>query len=142
MKWGLPMAALAIGCGLTCFGWVVWSHRLAAERQSRESHFIAIHFRATELAREDDKRVPKSFDQLVGRLVGGADSGLLKPFPEGLIFRSEGSHFTLEEPRASRISFRRADRLVATDSIWPHWERSGDVARKFQGQEVPAPGHD
>ncbi len=67
----------------------------------------------------------------------GETSGLMKPFPDGLVYRPQGKSFTLEEPGARWISWLRKDRLVATDRRWPRWESSGEHARKFPEQVIP-----
>ena len=113
--------------------------RIDAKRQQRERYFIAVHFLAWEAALEGDETVPRNLDQLLQQ-AGGRNSGLMTPFRDGLVFASDGAHFTLAEPHKSRVSLFQKDRLVATDLEWPRWESSRLLARKFDEQVVPPPG--
>ena len=120
----------------------VSDQRLKAQRSEREAHFVTIHFIAAEAAAEaEDDEGAKDLEGLL-RLSGGKDSVLLRPFPQGLVYKPNGGSFTLEEPRARNISLLKKDRLIGTDRKWPRWESSGEYARKFPEQEVPGKGYE
>ena len=133
-------AVLLLGVLTASFGAFVWKRYLEVGRQARESHFVAVYFLAGEASREVDPDGPKNIDDLV-RLYGCPESGLLQPFPLGLVYHPQGETFTLEEPTSRRVSIFRSDRLISTDRKWPRWESTGEFARKFSGQEVPPPGY-
>jgi hypothetical protein len=139
-KRAIFFGSLCGGVLLTSAAAFVWSQRLASERQERERHFIAIHFLAAEAAMEDGED-PKDFDGLL-RSSGGRTSPLARPFPDGLLYRRNGSSFTLEEPEARRVSLLRTDRLLGSDRSWPRWESSGVPAKKFPEQQVPPSGYE
>ena len=116
------------------------NRRLEAERQERESHFIAIHFLAAEATQQGDDG-PKDYEELV-RLGSGPNSPLAAPFPDGLIYKPHGSSFTLEEPNARWISLLQRDRLVGSERKWPRWESSGEFAKKMASSKVPPKGYE
>ncbi len=118
----------------------IWNRRLGADRQERESHFIAIYFLAAEATQEGEDG-PNNDEELVS-LWSGPNSPLGKPFPDGLVYRRHGSSFTIEEPEARWISLLRKDRLVGSERKWPRWESSGGYARKMDGSEVPPAGYE
>lgn len=60
------------------------------------------------------------------------EAALMSPFPDGLIYKSDGTTFSLAEPKPRFVSFFRKDRLVADDKTAPHWESSGIRASKFR----------
>lgn len=134
-------AVLLLGVLSASSGVFVWNRHLEIERQARESHFIAVHFLATEAAREVDPGGPKIIDDLI-RPYGGLESELLKPFADGLLYHPQGETFTLEEPTSHRVSLFRSDRLISTDRKWPRWESSGEFARKSTKQKVPPLGYE
>ena len=117
----------------------VSNRRLAAHRHERESHFVAIHFIAAGAVGEGE--APKDLEGLL-KSYGGEKSPLMKPFPGGLVFRSNGDSFTLEEPWARNVTLLEKDRLIGSDRKWPRWESSGEFARKFPEQQVPASGYE
>jgi hypothetical protein len=120
---------------LLCVGAVlIAQQRLVADREERERNIIAIHFLATEA--KHDGETATDIDGLL-KHFGGKDSVLMRPFPDGLVYKWDGESFTLEEPRPRRISLFKKDRLIATNRKWPRWESSGEYARKFPEQEVP-----
>lgn len=59
------------------------------------------------------------------------EATLMSPFPDGLSYKSDGTTFSLAEPKPRFVSFFRKDRLVADDQTAPHWEASGARANKF-----------
>ena len=125
---------------LLCAGAVsITQQRLVADRDERERNIIAIHFLAAQ-ANYDGERA-MDIDGLL-KHFGGKDSVLMRPFPDGLVYKGDGESFTLEEPRPRRISLFRKDRLIATERKWPRWESSGEYARKFPEQEVPVSGYE
>ena len=75
---------LLLGVLTASFGAFVWKRYLEVERQARESRFVAAYFLAEEASREVDPDGPKNIDDLV-RLYGCPESGLLQPFPLGLV---------------------------------------------------------
>lgn len=111
-----------------------------SERDQREQHFVSIYFLAGEAMRESPDR-PENWEDLI-RPLSSTDGGIGKPFVDGLVYRPLEATFTLEEPKAHKISLFRSDRLIATERKWPRWELSGKLARKFSGQEVPPPGYE
>ena len=113
--------------------------RLKAKRWDREANFVTIHFLVARAA-EEDGEATRDLESLMK--LYGAGGVLMKPFPDGLAYRRDGESFTLEEPRARNVSLLKRDRLIATDRKWPRWERSGEYARKFPGQEVPDRGYE
>jgi hypothetical protein len=133
-------AFLSIGVLFVCFGSFAWARHLEIERQARESHFIAAYFLVGEALREGDEADPKNINDLI-RSYGGSESGLLKPFADGLVYLPQGKTFTLEEPISHSVSFFRRDRLISTEQRWPRWESTGRLAQKFPEQEVPPPGY-
>ena len=139
MKWKIAVAAMLLG--FVVIGVVVWNQRLDVERRSREAHFVSIHFLVSEAVQEGPEFVREDLNQLLDPF-GGLDSGLMEPFADGLLFRPAGQRFVLEEPAERRVSWRSWDRLVATERDWPRWEKSGKLARKFVGQEVPPRGYE
>ena len=60
------------------------------------------------------------------------EAALMSPFPDGLIYKSDGTTFSLAEPKPRFVSFFRKDRLVADEKTAPHWESSGIRASKFR----------
>lgn len=134
-------AVLLLGVLSASFGAFVWSRNLEMGCRERESHFIAAYFLAGEASREVDPDGPKNIDDLM-RPCGGFESGLLKPFADGLVYHPQGETFTLEEPSSHRVSLFRSDRLISTDRKWPRWESTGEFARKFPEQKVPPPGYE
>jgi hypothetical protein len=127
------LAILIVILGLGSGGAILHQH-LKARTASRESSFIAIHYLVA--AMMDEGQSPNGLDAVFTD-YGEAGGGLLKDFPQGLVFHREGRKFRLEENDASRVSLFRSDRLVATDELWPRWERSGELAKKFESQKVP-----
>jgi hypothetical protein len=119
----------------------LWEQRLRADRREREAHFVAIHFLAAEANHESDPDGPRDYASLLAPW-GGSDSALGSPFADGLDYRPQNGSFTLEEPKARRISLFRVDRLIASDRRWPRWESSGEYARKFPEQEAPPHGYE
>ena len=117
----------------------VQSQQISASRHERESIFIMLHCMIAAAVGDGD--APKDFDSFL-RPFGGRQSGLMKSFPDGLVYMTDGSSFTLEEPRPRMISLFKKDRLIASERKWPRWESSGEYARKFAGQEVPASGYE
>jgi hypothetical protein len=105
---------------------------LIAERQERESYFITIHFLAREASIEADSDSPKNITDLVRPY--GSESELLKPFPDGLVYRPQGEIFILDEPASRWVSLFRKDRLISTNWKWPRWESTGEFARKIPEQ--------
>lgn len=136
----ISIAALALAVLLLAGGVAVLKQRLAAERDERQGDFIAIHFIAVGAASEYGE-MPKDLDGLLEH-HGGKHSVLMRPFPDGLVYKTDGDSFTLEEPRARRVSLFKKDRLIGTNRKWPRWEDSGEYARKFPEQEVPASGYE
>ena len=118
----------------------VSDQRLKAQRSEREANFIALHFLAAGEAKEYGEG-SKILENLL-RFPGGNRDGLLRPFPQGLVYKPNGGSFTLEEPRGRNISLLKKDRLIGTDRKWPRWESSGEYARKFPEQEVPGKGYE
>jgi hypothetical protein len=132
--------SLLLGGLLLATSIFIWNRRLGADRQQRESHFIAIHFLAAEATQEGEDG-PKNYEELVS-LWSGPNSPLGKPFPDGLVYKPHGSSFTLEEPQARWISLLRKDRLVGSERKWPRWEPSGDYAKKMASSKVPPKGYE
>ena len=87
---------------------------------------------------EPDDGAPKTIEELMKRHGWGPASVLLKPFSHGLIYQAAEGGFELAEPKPEFVSLFRRDRLVGSDSDWPHWEASGRKALKFPGQKIPA----
>lgn len=123
----------------------LWSRFVRMERGAREGHFITIHFLAHEASLEaswgdlaDDPKPPEDIDGLL--LASGGQAGRLQHFPYGIVYRPQGSSFTLEERRPAWVSLWGKDRLVATERKWPRWEATGEYARKFPDQAVPPSG--
>lgn len=117
----------------------VSDQRLKAHRGEREANFVTIHF-AVALAADEEGEGMRDLESVLK--LYGAGTELMKPFPDGLVYKANGESFTLEEPRARSVSLLKRDRLVATEKKWPRWERSGEYARKFPGQEVPGKGYE
>jgi len=114
--------------------------RRVTDRYERERYFVAIHLLAAQAAGEDGEK-PKDLDSLL-KLSGGVELELMRPFPDGLVYKADGGSFTLEEPRARSISLFKRDRLMGSDRKWPRWESSGEYARKSPGQQVPVRGYE
>jgi len=130
----LVLAALLLGAAL-----YVRSQQISASRHERESTFIMLHFMIAGALADGD--APKDFESFL-QPFGGRQSGLMKSFPDGLVYKADGSSFTLEEPRPREVALFKKDRLIASERKWPRWESSGEYARKFAGQEVPASGYE
>jgi len=128
------MLVLSLGAAL-----YIRSQQISASRHERESTFIMLRFMIA--AALEDGDAPKDFDSFL-QPFGGRQSGLLKSFPDGLVYKTDGSSFTLEEPRPREVELFKKDRLIASERKWPRWESSGEYARKFAGQEVPASGYE
>jgi hypothetical protein len=103
---------------------------LRSVRQQREAHFIAIHFLVMDHMREHYDGFPKTWSEIIPS--SATEGGLMSPFPNGLIYKSDGTTFSLAEPKPRFVSFFRKDRLVADDKTAPHWESSGIRASKFR----------
>jgi hypothetical protein len=103
---------------------------LRSVRQEREAHFISIHFLVMDHYREYYNGFPKTWSESIPS--SATEGGLMSPFPDGLIYKSDGTTFSLEEPKPRFVSFFRKDRLVASDKAAPHWESSGIRASKFR----------
>lgn len=134
-------AVLLLGVLSASIGAFVWRRNLEIGCRERESHFVAAYFLAGEASREVDPDGPKNIDDLM-RPYGGSQSGLLKPFVDGLVYHPQGETFTLEEPSSHRVSLFRSDRLISTDRKWPRWESTGEFARKFPEQKAPTTGYE
>lgn len=80
--------------------------------------------------REHYDGFPKTWSEIVPS--SATEGGLMSPFPDGLIYKSDGTTFSLAEPKPRFVSFFRKDRLVADDKTAPHWESSGIRASKFR----------
>ena len=128
------LIATLVLAALLCVGAVsITQQRLGADRDARERNIIAIHFLAAQ-ANYDGERAT-DIDGLL-KHFGGKDSVLMRPFPDGLVYKADSDSFTLEEPRPRRISLFKKDRLIATNHKWPRWESSGEYARKFPEEVV------
>jgi hypothetical protein len=132
------IATLVLAALISVAAVFVVNQRLMADRSNRESSFIAIHFIAADAATEDGD-APENLESLL-KHFGGKESVLLKPFPDGLVYQAGGGSFTLEEPRARRITLLKKDRLTGSDRKWPRWESSREYARKYPQQQVPVSG--
>lgn len=120
-------------------GWV-FDRRIRADAETRASSFIATHFLAMETLSDSLAESPQDISELSERFGGSMNSVILATFPGGLDFHTHPRGFDLAEPKPRRISLFRSDRLVASDTEWPHWEKSGTKAWKYEGQEIP-PGY-
>jgi hypothetical protein len=100
---------------------------LRSVRQEREAHFIAIHFLVMDYMRESYGGFPKTWSE-----SPATEGGLMSPFPDGLSYTSDGTTFSLAEPKPRFVSLFCKDRLVASDKTAPHWESSGIPASKFR----------
>ncbi|MES2996731.1 MAG: hypothetical protein V4733_07970 [Verrucomicrobiota bacterium] len=86
------------------------------------------------VAKMEEGRAARDLHE-VFRIAMGDESGTIlrtniEPFPEGLHYQASGKSFILAEPRPRWISLFRKDRLIATDSKLPSWERSRELAPK------------
>jgi hypothetical protein len=107
-------------------------HRiLNADKLARESYFVSIHMAMLQAQSDGDIRP-------LNAILEDYGPGLLEPFPDGLLYHSDGSSFTLAEPAPCRISLFRKDRLIATDREFPRWEVSHEYATKY-GQKLFPP---
>ena len=127
-------------CGLIFLGTWILERSIRINCEERERCFVAVHFIAMGAAREPDDEAPKTIQELMKRHGWGPSSALLKPFSHGLIYQAAEGGFELAEPSKEFVSLFRRDRLIASDSAWPHWESSGRMAWKFPGQKIP-PGY-
>jgi hypothetical protein len=100
---------------------------LRSARHQREAHFIAIHFLVMDYMRESYGGFPKTWSE-----IPATEGGLMSPFPDGLSYKSDGTTFSLAEPKPRFVSLFRKDRLVSDDKTAPHWESSGTPASKFR----------
>jgi hypothetical protein len=125
---------------LAVAGFFAFKPRFAAQTRDRETNFVTIHFLAAKAAEEDGEGA-KDVGELL-RSFGDNGSVLLRPFPQGLVYKPNGDSFTLEEPQARSISLLKKDRLIGSDRKWPRWESSGEYARKFPEQQVPGNGYE
>ena len=114
--------------------------RLKALKREREAHFLTLLSMAEYGAEENGAE--ENVLENVLKSSGGNDYRFLKPFPDGIVYKTNGKSFTLEEPGTRFVSLLKKDRLIATDRKWPRWESSGEYARKFPGQEVPGKGYE
>jgi len=113
---------------VTAAAGLMWQRHVRNERQQRESHFISIHFLVTDPTR-DSRDFPKTLPEVF--LSSSDETGLMSPFPDGLIYKPDGTTFLLAEPKPRFVSLFRKDSLVADDKNAPHWESSGKPANKF-----------
>jgi len=81
-------------------------------------------------SRESYDGFPKTWSEIF--LSSATEAGLMSPFPDGLSYKSDGTMFSLAEPKPRFVSLFRKDRLVADDKTAPHWESSGTPASKFR----------
>ena len=115
----------------------LWSRGLNNQKLERESYFISIHYAIASALLENDDRPLES----ILRDYCGDTSRILRPFPKGLSYHSDGSTFTLAEPTPRPISLFRKDRLVASDRDRPRWEFSREYATKYGQKLFPPVDH-
>ncbi|WP_264501768.1 hypothetical protein [Luteolibacter flavescens] len=130
---------LSLAVLLAVMALFVSNRHLEAHKHERERHFVTIHFIAAGAVGNGE--TPKDLEGLL-KSVGGETSPLMKPFPGGLVFRSDGDSFTLEEPWARNVTLLEKDRLIGSDRKWPRWQSSGEYGRKFPDQQVPPSGYE
>ena len=106
--------------------------------ENRASRFITLQYIVMRESNDTLDPPPNDIRKLLELSGHGKNHPLLKPFPEGLILEFTENGFRLEEPAPRFVSLFRSDRLMATESLWPHWERSGESVFKYNGQEIPA----
>ena len=107
------VAVLLLSCLLICtLTELVWNHKSSHQRLDRESYSVSIHMAMLTALSDNDARP-------LNAILKDYGPGLLKPFPDGLLYHSDGSSFTLAEPSSRPISFFRKDRLVVTDQESP-----------------------
>lgn len=111
-------------------GWLC-NRKVSAERASREGTFISIYFHAQAAHAEGGEISPdlKALFQSIG-FGAGTEEILMRPFPDGLVYRPSPSSFTLEEPKERPVALFESDRLISSDRNWPTWEKSGEKATK------------
>jgi len=137
-KIGLVVLGALILAALLVGAWMV-DRRIRYERGERERHFVSVHFVAmVSLINPDpEEKVPEKLDELMESYAGGRESLLLKAFPDGLMYRRLNGGFELAEPSRRFVNLFQHDRLVASESEWPHWELTGQKALKYPGQTIP-----
>lgn len=117
---------------------LVVDQQYRSSRQQRESHFISIHYLATQAMAAEDTGSRMDLEDLI-EPYGAAP--LLEAFPDGLLYECHPYGFRLEEPEGRRISCFHTDRLVSTETDWPRWESSGELAKKSANHVVPPSGY-
>jgi len=128
---------ILLGLSLVAAGAWVIDRRIRTDAEIRAANFITAHYLVRRAAIDTLDPPPNDIRKVLNRSWGGNDHPLLKYFPDGLIFKVTPPGFRLEEPEARRISLFHSDRLVASDTEGPQWEKSGTKVWKFEGQEIP-----
>lgn len=125
LRIALIAALVVLAIGFWC------RHRdqqLHIEAEEREAYFISAYSITIEAMTEEPA---ENFAELATRPGFSAFMpSLMRPFPQGLELKTTGGVWTLAEPAPRKVSLFREDRLVASETDFPHWEASGIRATK------------
>ena len=106
------------------------AEKLREQTTNREVFLNTIRTKLAEEQRYRPAPLPADASVPLAKAMGpGLAKTFMTPFPDGLVLTPRGERgFTIEEPRPRQISFFRKDRLIATDTDPPRWQRGGRPA--------------
>ena len=106
---------------------LIHNQRLKAKVHEREATFISIYYLAAVAMDEYDyESRPKTIEEL----LAPRGSVLLRPFVDGISYTVSETGFSLAESVSRRTTMFESDRIVSNENAWPHWEDSGEYARR------------